>query len=106
MSCSGASDVGLIADRVARAMQVSGKRKMNCLPMIGTGIEKSIASFKSKDLLVIDGCPIACGKRILDQHGFDNYKHPIITQQGFKKGESPANDENVRTVLEKAITLG
>ncbi len=105
MACSGASDVGLIADRVARAIQVSGKRKMNCLAMVGADIEKSIAGFKTKELLVIDGCPIACGKRMLDQHHFENYKHLVVTEQGFKKGDSPATDDNVRKVLEKALSL-
>lgn len=106
MSCSGASDVGLIADRVARALQIGNIRKMNCLPMVGAGIEKSIEGFKAKDILVIDGCPIGCGKRMLDQHNFKNYKHLVVTEQGFKKGKSPATGENIRTVLEKAIALG
>ncbi len=101
MACSGASDVGMISDKVARAMQIAGKRKMNCLSVVGAGIEKSITGFKQKDLLVIDGCGVACGKKILDQHGFTDYKHIIVTDYGLKKGSSPATTDNVAMVLNK-----
>ncbi|MFA8434040.1 MAG: putative zinc-binding protein [Marinifilaceae bacterium] len=102
MACSGASDVGLISDQVARSLQVGGVRNMSCLAMVGAGIENSIESFKSKDLLVIDGCPIACGKRMMEHHNFENYKHIVITEQGLKKGESPATTENVRKIYQIA----
>lgn len=103
MACSGASDVGLLSDKVARGLQISGKRKMNCMAIVGAGIENSIAKFKTKDLLVIDGCPTGCGKRMMEEHGFSNYQHMIITGHGFKKGESPANDENVKSLLKVAL---
>ncbi|WP_372754991.1 putative zinc-binding protein [Labilibaculum sp.] len=105
MSCSGASDVGLISDKVARALQVAGKRKMSCLAMVGAGIEKSITNFKTKDLLVIDGCPTSCGKKMMEQNGFSNYKHMVISELGLKKGEAPATDENVRMILNEALSM-
>ena len=103
MTCSGASDVGFISDKIGRALHVGGIRKMACLSMVGANIEKSIAAFKTKDLLVIDGCPISCGKRMMEQHNFTNYKHSIITNLGLKKGDAPATDENIRMVLEKVL---
>jgi uncharacterized metal-binding protein len=105
MACSGASDVGLISDKVARTMQIAGKRKMSCLALVGAGIESSIAGFKTKDLLVIDGCPVACGKKMMEQHGFTNYKHLVITELGLKKGESPATNENIEMVFSKALSM-
>jgi len=85
MACSGSSDVGAISDKAARILHIAGKRKMNCLAVVGAGIEKSIITFKTKDVLVIDGCPIACGKRILEQHGFSGFKHLVVTELGLKK---------------------
>lgn len=103
LSCSGASDVGAISDQVARALAVAGHRKMGCMAKIGAGIEKAIEEFKTKDILVIDGCPVACGRKALDRNNFENYKHMIVTNQGLIKGKSPANDDNVQKVLKGAI---
>ena len=74
MACSGASDVGQISDLVARKLRDNGVRKMNCLVVVGAGIVQSIDNFKTKALLIIDGCPIDCGKRMMEQHNFNNYK--------------------------------
>lgn len=103
MSCSGASDVGFISDKVARALHVAGKRKMSCLAVVGAGIEKSIQLFKTKDILVIDGCPTACGKRMMEQQGIEDYQHLVVTDLGLKKGASPASEENVGLVIQEAI---
>ncbi|MGZ2370348.1 putative zinc-binding protein [Ancylomarina sp. YFZ004] len=102
MACSGAADVGLISDKVARMLHIGGERKMSCLSIIGAGIEKSIENFKTKNLLVIDGCPTSCGKRMMEQHEFTNYKHLVVTEQGLAKGQSPANDENIQKIYDKA----
>lgn len=103
MACSGAADVGLISDKVARALKLLGERNMSCLAMVGAGIEKSIEGFRTKDLLVIDGCPMACGKKMMEERNIENYKHLVITEQGLKKGESPATDENVKKIFDIAV---
>ncbi len=102
MACSGASDVGQISDLVARKLRENGVRKMNCLAVVGAGIEKSIESFKTKEILIIDGCPIDCGKRMMEQHNFPNYKYLRVTDLGFVKGKTPATEENIQKVYEKA----
>jgi uncharacterized metal-binding protein len=48
LSCSGACDLGQITDIVARKLRDNGVRKMNCLAVVGAGIEKSIEDFKKK----------------------------------------------------------
>lgn len=105
MACSGASDVGHISDLVARKLSKNNLRKMNCLAVVGAGIEKSIESFRTKEILVIDGCSVDCGKRMMEQHNFTNYKYLRVTDLGFVKGETPATEENVQLVYEKAETI-
>ena len=102
MACSGASDLGQISDLVARKLRDNGVRKMNCLAVIGAGIEKSIKNFKTKNLLIIDGCPTNCGKKMMEQHNFTNYKHLQITDLGLKKGSTPVTDENIQKVYDQA----
>jgi len=104
LACSGASDVGHLTDLVARKLRDDGVRKMNCLAVIGAGIEKSIEDFKKKNILVIDGCPIDCGKRIMDINGFKNYHYMRVTDLGFVKGKSHVTDENINTIFEIAKT--
>jgi len=102
MACSGASDVGQISDLVARKLRDNGVRKMNCLAVVGAGIEKSIENFKTKEILIIDGCPIDCGKRMMEQHNFTNYKYLRVTDLGCVKGKTPVTEENIQKIYEKA----
>lgn len=102
MACSGASDVGQISDLVARKLRDNGVRKMNCLAVVGAGIEKSIESFKTKELLIIDGCPTDCGKRIMELHNLTNYKYLRVTDHGFIKGSTPVTEENIQKIYEIA----
>lgn len=105
MACSGASDLGEISDIVARKLTRNGVRKMSCLAVIGADIQTSIESFKTKNLLVIDGCPIDCGKRMMKNHHFENYIHLRLTDLGYKKGSTPVSEETVNTVYEHAELL-
>jgi len=105
LACSGACDLGQITDRVARKLRDNGVRKMNCLAVVGAGIEKSIEDFKKKNILLLDGCPIDCGKRILDKAGFTDYKYMRITDLGYKKGQTPVTDEVVNLVYEKTEVI-
>jgi uncharacterized metal-binding protein len=101
LACSGACDLGQITDVVARKLRDNGVRKMNCLAVVGAGIEPSIESFKTKNILMLDGCPTDCGKRILDRHGFTDYKYFRITDMGYIKGSTPVSEEVINKVYDE-----
>lgn len=104
--CSGGSDVGEISDRAARKMTRMNKGKMFCLAGIGGKVSGITESTKSaKRIMVIDGCPLDCAKKTLENVGISEFIHFRITDQGFKKGKSPANDENVDSILNKAVEM-
>ena len=105
LACSGASDVGHVTDLVARKLRDNGVRKMSCLALVGAGIEKSIESFKDCNVLVIDGCPVDCGKKIMERNGITNYKYFRLSDHGFEKGSTPPNEENIQKVYEKAEVI-
>ncbi|HOK60042.1 MAG: putative zinc-binding protein [Tenuifilum sp.] len=105
LACSGACDLGQITDLVARKLRDNGVRKMNCLAVVGAGIEQSIEAFKSRNILMLDGCPTDCGKRILDRHGFTDYKYFRVTDLGYKKGQTPVTEEVVNKVYEKVEVI-
>lgn len=102
LTCSGASDVGEVADLVARKLSREKIRKMNCLAVAGAGIQKSIDSFNERNILLIDGCPIDCSLKIAQQAGLKNYKHLRVTDMGFQKGKTATTQETVNAVFEKA----
>lgn len=105
MTCSGACDLGEIADAVARKLRDNGVRKMSCLALIGAGSKKSIEALKTKNILVIDGCPTDCGKRILDNAGITSYKSFRVTDAGLKKGQTPVTADVITAVYEKVETI-
>lgn len=75
IACSGACDLGQVTDLVARQLRDNKIRKMNCLAAVAAGIQPTIEAFKTADLLLLDGCALDCGKKILDNAGIINYKY-------------------------------
>jgi len=101
-ACSGAADVGEIADRAARELSKNGLGTMFCLTGVGgrvDGIMKKTA--EASDILAIDGCNLDCTKNCLEQAGFSRFKHLRITDLGMEKGHTPATEDNIVEVLAK-----
>ncbi|HAN18580.1 MAG: hypothetical protein A2X13_13875 [Bacteroidetes bacterium GWC2_33_15] len=105
LACSGSCDLGQVTDIVARKLRDNKVRKMNCLAVVGAGIEKSVEDFKKKNILMLDGCPTDCGKQILDKAGFTDYKYLRVTDLGYKKGQTPVTEEVINTVYDKAEVI-
>jgi uncharacterized metal-binding protein len=105
VACSGACDLGLATDRLARTLRDAKLCKMNCLAAVGAGIQPTIEMFKSSNLLLIDGCSVDCGKKILDQAGIAGYHYVRMTDLGYVKGETPVTDELIHQVFEKVKLL-
>ncbi len=103
--CSGGSDVGELSDRAARKMAKCGQAKMFCIAGIGAHVPGMIESAKAGNkLIAIDGCQVACSKKILEHAGFT----PIafnLKDMGFDKGKTRIDDDSIEKVLSK-ITGG
>lgn len=102
-SCSGAADVGELADRTARELTKQGIGKMFCLAGIGGNVESIIQKTRTVErLLVIDGCQVACAKESLDRVNITGYQYMQLSKLGYEKGKSPASPENVAEVVKKS----
>jgi uncharacterized metal-binding protein len=101
MSCSGASDLGQFSDLIARKLHQKGRRKMNCLAVVGAGNKRSIENFKQKQLLLIDGCAQDCGKTILESEGFNCFSHFRLTDFGYQKGKTTVSEETIDDIIKK-----
>ena len=99
-ACSGAADVGEIADRSARKMRDQGVGKMFCLAGIGGRVSGIMETTKSAaKVLAIDGCPLACAKSCLEQAGFTGFAHVEVTGLGMAKGKTPVTDQRIAQVV-------
>jgi len=102
-SCSGiGSNVGQLANAAACRLTLEGFGGGSCLAGVGGGIEKLIGVGKAADeRVVIDGCPVACAKKIMNDKGLRIDRYVMITELGFIKTPGPAFNENdVQTVMD------
>jgi uncharacterized metal-binding protein len=101
-SCSGlGSNVGQLSNAAACRLTNDGFGNGSCLAGIGGTVEKLIGVGKTAGRrIVIDGCPLACGKKIMDAQGLAVDDYVIITDLGIEKSPGPAYDESD---LEKVV---
>lgn len=105
-ACSGAADVGAIADQAARTLMKEGAGKMFCLAGIGGRVPGIMEASKSAaTILAIDGCPLNCVSACLKISGFDRFDHILVTDLGLEKGKSEVNASNVNTVVARGREL-
>jgi uncharacterized metal-binding protein len=101
-ACSGAADVGEIADRAARQLTKEGIGKMFCTAGIGGRVSGIMKTTESADkILAIDGCPLNCVKNSLEQAGLNKFEHLQLADLGLEKCSSPVTEENVSNVAAK-----
>jgi len=99
-ACSGAADVGAVADQAARKLTKDGTGKMFCLAGIGGRVSGIMATTKSAGrILAIDGCPLNCAKNSLEQGGFKKYEHLQLADLGMEKGKTPPTPEAIAKVV-------
>jgi uncharacterized metal-binding protein len=99
-SCSGAADVGEIADRAARILAREGYGNMFCLAGIGARISGFIKSAEAaSDILAIDGCKLDCARKCLAEVGIIDIVYVRVTDHGFQKGMATASEENIMKVV-------
>jgi len=101
-SCSGiGSNVGQLANAAACRLASEGYGGGSCLAGVGGGIEKLVGAGRSADeRIVIDGCPVACANKIMNDKGLTVDHYVMITDLGITKTPGPAYSESdVQTVV-------
>ena len=95
-ACSGAADVGLLADQTARALTKQGLGKMYCLAGVGGKIPSMIERVRSSGRRVaIDGCPSDCAKHSLLGSGIQEFDHIRLYEHGFEKGKTSVTQDSI-----------
>ena len=105
-ACSGAADVGEIADKAARKLTRDGAGRMFCTAGLGGRISGILKTTEAAEgVLAIDGCPLDCVKSSLEQAGFTAFKHLQVADLGLEKGKSPATEESISKVAARAAEM-
>lgn len=102
-ACSGiGSNVGQLANAAACRLAAEGYGGGSCLAGVGGGIGKLIETGSGADeRIVIDGCPVACAKKILTDQNLPVDRYVLITELGIAKTPGPAYEErDVQTVVD------
>ena len=83
-ACSGRSNVGQIANQVMVEVDKMGGAKSFCLAGVGAGLSGFVESAKAARVVVIDGCPMACGKKVLEKYEVEPFRYFVVTELGIK----------------------
>jgi uncharacterized metal-binding protein len=104
-SCSGiASNVGQLSNAAACQLNKEGFGTGSCLAGIGGDVEAFITMAKGADeRIVIDGCPIQCGKKILEAKNIPIDRYVLITELGITKTSGPEFNESDLTAVINAV---
>jgi len=104
-TCSGAYNVGQIANRAAMDLQQEGIAQALCLASVAGNQKDTIALARTADRIVrIDGCERACAKKTLENAGLSATDHIIVTDLSLaKKPHDNTIDPNAVTRVKNAV---
>ena len=105
-ACSGCSDAGELADRIARQLTRDGAAEMSCLAGIGGRVKPLVNKANAAErILAIDGCPLNCTRHTLELAGFKNFDHLELHKLGLRKGSCPVTEEKIATGVAAAKAM-
>lgn len=99
--CSGASNVGLLSFQTAIRLAQEGFGSFSCIAGIGSGNQPIIRAAKSVgECVLIDGCPVGCGKKIMDANKVPVDRSIIVTELGIDKTHDlDTGESDIETVV-------
>lgn len=103
VACSGASNVGQIANQAAIDLANEKVAGFFCLAGVGGHINGMVKSAREAGLMIsIDGCPVKCAARTLQHVDIEPAIQIVITELGIEKSHELVIDENICSrVVEK-----
>lgn len=108
-SCSGCSSAAQMANYLALRLDRESIAEMSCIAGVGGNVKSLVRTAKSgRKIVVIDGCPLACSKACLSNHGVSPTVHIQLAEYGVKKQKHADFDtgeaEAVLDKLKESIT--
>lgn len=80
-SCSGCSSAAQTANMIAIKMDRQHIAEMSCIAGVGGDVKPLVKTAKSgRDIIAIDGCPLACCKHSLARHDVTPKHHFLLNE--------------------------
>jgi uncharacterized metal-binding protein len=101
-SCSGASNCGQIANAVVVQLAETGHGYMSCIAGVGAHDIKIVEGAQNAGrIIAVDGCGVACARKILEHTGVPVTHWINVTDYGIKKAHNrlSAEPDEVKHVL-------
>ena len=99
--CAGQANTGQITNLAAIQLTEEGFGSIACVALLATGAEGILANARNADeVVVLDGCPMLCAKKIAEAQGVPVGQHIVVTDLGIAKGPSKSyTDDDVEAVV-------
>lgn len=85
VACAGACNVGQVSNQLAVQMNEQRLARMICLTALGAHLPAHIEPIQNSELIVLDGCPVACGRLIAEHVGIKKCRSYVLTEMGLEK---------------------
>ena len=103
-SCSGCSSAAQMANYLAIKLDRAGLAEMSCIAGVGGNVKHLVRTAKSgRKLIAIDGCPLACVKACLGNHGLQPNWHIELKGMGVAKKQGEDFDKEEADGILSAI---
>lgn len=99
--CAGQANVGQLTNLAAIQLTEEGYGSIACASLLAIGTESLIANAMNADeVVILDGCPMLCAKKIAGAQGIPAGQHLVITELGITKGPSKSyTDEDIEKIV-------
>lgn len=99
--CAGQANTGQITNLAAVQLTDEGFGKIACVALLATGSEGLVERAKKAEcVVVLDGCPMVCAKKIAEANGVPVSRHLVATEMGIEKGPSKDyTDADIETMV-------
>jgi uncharacterized metal-binding protein len=101
-ACAGCSGAAQISYKLALAMDKQGLAEMSCLAGIASERKSFRREIRDRRVIVIDGCPLECGRLIFEKQKLPIHNHIRLHKLGIRKQE-PVSDHVVHKLLENVL---
>ncbi len=89
LPCAGQANTGQLTNLAAIQLTEEGYGNIACVALLAIGSETLMQNALNADeVVVLDGCPMLCAKKIAGAHGIAAGQHLVITELGITKGPS------------------
>jgi uncharacterized metal-binding protein len=99
-SCSGCSSAAQMANDIAVRLDREHVAEMSCIAGVGGDVGPLVDTATSgRPMLVIDGCPLECARKSLEQQDVTPDRHVNLAKQGVPKEYHADYDKDQATEL-------